>query len=299
MVSDRSTVIYRSAVVAIVGLTLVGGDQPSKGEVAGEQPRATSGPPRSDLAGVPEDAKIGVKAAMKLQPCAEGKYRSNDDLCAQWKAADAAAESARWSFWQFILSALGVLGLGFTLFFNYRALRLAELQAEETKDALTIAARSADAAVSLAEQAEKTADRQLRPYVFVTDAVLGATENDGIAINISYKNFGATPACGVTIKSGVAVVRLPVEFPPPLDNDASCARVIAPNQQIETSAFVEAANSFRDALSQSDCIILRTKITYEIKPGVIDSDDQTVIMDIENLSSGRFRFPLEGEILNP
>lgn len=202
---------------------------------------------------------------------AKREYEYNQsDLVAQRQSA----------LWAYIMAAAAVFGIALSAV----GVWLVKTTFDETRKANEIA--------------ENTAERHLRPYVFVTDAVLVGTENDGASINVSFKNFGATPAYGVTIQSGVAVARLPVECSPTLDNDVSCASVIAPSQQIETSAIVEGVDAFRAELRQNDCIILHTKITYEISPGITDSDEQTVIMDIENITNGQFRFPLEGDILN-
>lgn len=71
---------------------------------------------------------------------------STAGLCAQWKAADATVEAARWSCSQLILSVIGAVGLGLTLWLNYRALRLAERNSAETAYALNVARQSAEAA---------------------------------------------------------------------------------------------------------------------------------------------------------
>lgn len=51
------------------------------------------------------------------RPCREGEKNRNSDLCAQWEAATAAGDSARWAYWAFLLNivAIGVSVVG-TLF---------------------------------------------------------------------------------------------------------------------------------------------------------------------------------------
>lgn len=66
------------------------------------------------------------------QPCGPAVYKSNDDLCAQWKAADAAEKSAWWAAfagWFGGLSFLGVLGaIGMAFHSNWIARDTAKRQ---------------------------------------------------------------------------------------------------------------------------------------------------------------------------
>ena len=48
-----------------------------------------------------------VQSLEYRQPCRHPKGREESDLCAQWRAAVAAEQSARWTFWAFFVSALG------------------------------------------------------------------------------------------------------------------------------------------------------------------------------------------------
>ena len=53
--------------------------------------------------------------------CHNPKGAVESDLCAQWRAANAAAESAVWAERQFWASFFGIFGLGMTLYFSARA----------------------------------------------------------------------------------------------------------------------------------------------------------------------------------
>lgn len=190
---------YWRVFAAIAGLILVGASEPPKqasyskqGEAKAEQSK-----PAFKVAAPSAQAPKPIQSTEQAQPCGQGRYASSDDLCAQWKAADAASDAAQWAWWQIILSALGVIGLGITLWFNFRALRLAEREANETKDALAIAEMNAKAAVRMADLAERTSSRQLRAYVYVKSVRLEegfAEDSNSINCVITISNSGQTPA---------------------------------------------------------------------------------------------------------
>lgn len=80
-------------------------------------------------------------------PCGERRYDSNDDLCAQWKAADAAAEAASYAAPLYWLSVVGAV-IGF-------------LTAIFAGGAALFAKRAADAARAQLDGLE-------RPFVFLS-----------------------------------------------------------------------------------------------------------------------------------
>ena len=55
------------------------------------------------------------------QPCENPEGKNESDLCAQYRAAEAAGLAAYWARWQFWLSLFGVIGLGGTIFLTIRA----------------------------------------------------------------------------------------------------------------------------------------------------------------------------------
>jgi len=48
-------------------------------------------------------------------PCEAGVEDRSSELCAQWMAADAAREAARWSFWSTVVGLIGVWGLAWNI----------------------------------------------------------------------------------------------------------------------------------------------------------------------------------------
>ena len=126
MVFDRSNGIYRSIFAALVGwLILVGAGNAPKAEAKAEQ--ATE---QTEIA----DTLKGIRSALQdanrpdstSKPCTNEMENRNSDLCAQWKAADAARDAANWAWWQLVISAAGLLGLIVSLFFTRRALVAAD-----------------------------------------------------------------------------------------------------------------------------------------------------------------------------
>ncbi|WP_346892923.1 hypothetical protein [uncultured Roseibium sp.] len=131
------------------------------------------------------------------QPCEPGENNRNSDLCAQWKAADAARDSARWARYTFWISvvgaAIGVLTLGAAI----AAAIFAGSASKHTKS-------GADAAWEAAKEAKRQADlvesfnrRLERPYLFpkvVRKYFSGTQEGFVPKIRWTINNHGKTPA---------------------------------------------------------------------------------------------------------
>lgn len=66
-----------------------------------------------------------IQPTAKQPPCGPGRYDSDDDLCAQWKAADAAADAALWAKLSLLLTVATIGGLLFTIRQGHLGLRRA------------------------------------------------------------------------------------------------------------------------------------------------------------------------------
>jgi hypothetical protein len=144
MVFDRSNGIYRSIIFAVAGLILIGAsgkptpraytkqaqaDQPVTSKADNTNPIA----PKTDI---PESKDYG---------CKQGHDDRQSDLCAQWKAADAATDAARSSDTQTFIGWIGLLLGGITMGAAIAAAIYAKKAAEHTKtgaDAATTAHES-------------------------------------------------------------------------------------------------------------------------------------------------------------
>jgi hypothetical protein len=76
-------------------------------------------------------------AAEYNPPCAKGQDDRRSDLCAQWKAADSAAEAAFWSKVQAYLSAVGIVGLLYSLYLTRTATEAATAAVDQSRTAST------------------------------------------------------------------------------------------------------------------------------------------------------------------
>lgn len=97
--------------------------------------------------GQTEAAKYGSKT------CGDDCEDRKSDLDAQWKAADAAYEGARWAIWQVVIGIAGTMGLVASLVFTVLSLRYAikgihaaEVAIAKAGEANVFAAKALDAA---------------------------------------------------------------------------------------------------------------------------------------------------------
>jgi hypothetical protein len=211
---------YRGVIfAACFGLTLIGASNlpqdstnptQGNGNQANRQQSASAAAANSEPA-VPPPSDAG---------CERNNDQRSSDLCAQWKAADAAYDSARWAWWQLLLGGVGlILGAAtmaaaiFAALYAKRAavateqtVKIAQDAATGAGEALMIAERNANAAAEQVKVAKETAHRQLRPYILpATLGVLNSTTAGGWKIWTGYgqlRNQGETPAVIVSIQLG-------------------------------------------------------------------------------------------------
>jgi hypothetical protein len=232
---------YWSIIAAIAGLILIGASQPDKKTTDSEQSN-------TKISEVDAQTRVDVgppTSPPKDEGCKAGKEDRKSELCAQWKAADAANDAAKWAWLQLGLSALGVLGLVITLWFNFRALRIAEDAADETKDALAVAKQSADSAANLVRLSDRNARLELRAYLDFDGVRIDLQpdfdnpknpDEKGVLLKITIRNYGRTPAANV--ESSVTPKGRFVEDP-------------------NSHAFAEEDRKTLHTIAPSDCFYLR------------------------------------------
>lgn len=131
-------------------------------------------------------------------PCDPAADMRTSDLCAQWKAADAARDGANWTLWAFIIGTIINLGTLVFVGLTFRETRKSTKAATQSADASEISAKAAvDAAVGAGEllKADRAWMTTVTPEVscFVAGdgaKVLGAE----IKINLKWTNTGRSPA---------------------------------------------------------------------------------------------------------
>ncbi|SFR86509.1 hypothetical protein [Sphingomonas jatrophae] len=142
--------------------------------------------------------------------CRPGEDIRWSDLCAQWKAADAADRSAYWTMVQAVLSLLGIGGLIYNLLLTRAAVKSAEEAGTYSIAAVEAGNRSAEAAVRSVELAELNSKRELRPYLSASDPIVSAHGPDFTAVALTITNDGKTPAFIRSVKRAVFPHRFPV-----------------------------------------------------------------------------------------
>lgn len=159
---------YRRIIVAFVGWLSLAAQHPNP--TAQPQQAKTAQPVKEaapKVAAIDYDLAERVHRAKYEAQCNPANEKRDSDLCAQWKAADAATDAARWTYignWIGGLSGLLVLiALGFAFEAN--------------------------------QIARETAKQQLRAYVTVTDLItIGSEAEKPFQFAVGWKNAGATPA---------------------------------------------------------------------------------------------------------
>lgn len=145
-------------------------------------------------------ADIASKPDKNEAPCDPSQADFGSDLCAQWKAANAASASAFWTWAGFLISLIGTIGVIVSLFFTWDALRLAREAAKDGDASLAIAERNAKATMRSVALAQENGERSLRAYVFVETF---ETEDFEIGkpgkFTITFRNIGQTPASDLII----------------------------------------------------------------------------------------------------
>lgn len=176
---------YRLALCAAFGLlSLAAGPQPG----GGDQAKGADNQERivRSLEAIAAAQGVAVKPTEENRPCPDTYDNPESDLCAQWKAANSASDSA---FWAMLGVLVGCVSLG-GIYYTFRETR-------RTADAAISAVSATTAGNNIAAD---TAIHQLRAYVYIktSEHARRPSEKDTSAfdITISYKvhNFGQTPA---------------------------------------------------------------------------------------------------------
>lgn len=119
-----------------------------------------------------EQAERGARPP-QTQPCGPREYQGKDDLCAQWKAADAAADASWWAKVGSFASAISTFLVLLALYLAFRSNWIAR----------------------------DTAKRQLRAYMNLSEIKL-MSRNVGapVTTKVIFSNTGQTPARRVQVK---------------------------------------------------------------------------------------------------
>jgi hypothetical protein len=98
---------YRTVILATFGCVILGAAPAPDIGARSQQDQANSNLQRSLDSIAAAENRI-AEPGQYQQPCPDGKDDNRSDLCAQWHAALAASEAARWSFWSMFLAFCSV-----------------------------------------------------------------------------------------------------------------------------------------------------------------------------------------------
>jgi hypothetical protein len=218
----------RFIILAIAGLILIGAAKPPKEAAKSEQ-----GKEQRKISNTLEDIAATLKDAQKpdqaTKPCDPKKPNRNSDLCAQWKAADAATDAAQAAWWQFWLGAVGLILGAVTMMAAIAAAFFAKRAADETK-------RTADTAVDALNHDRDSTKAEIQPYVFAERIELTRSQTDPHRASITaiFKNYGATPALYVESMIGWEILDYPLtKKPVHFGISAETVSEIAPQQEMQ------------------------------------------------------------------
>jgi hypothetical protein len=115
-----------------------------------------------------QEAERAERADKDESPCGEGQYGSNSDLCAQWKAADSAANSAWWAWVASVSTIISTAAVVVAIGLTYQSNLIAR----------------------------DTARRQLRAYIVFDGLKANAHSGHGGGIRyaVLLRNVGQTPS---------------------------------------------------------------------------------------------------------
>jgi hypothetical protein len=158
---------YRNVFAALAGLALVGaGPEESKQPIQGNSATETQKASETIAAAIRQT----ISPTEKDGGCQNGSDKRDSDLCAQWKAADAARDAANYALWTLLLSGVGTGLLIWTLW--------------ETR---------------------QTAMREQRAYIRTHPDRLDLIPEKPITVIFLVHNYGSTPARSGVFSYGLCV----------------------------------------------------------------------------------------------
>lgn len=198
---------YRNVLAALAGLVLIGAAQapePTAQTQTNDAASSVSGQPPPPQTTTPKQ-----QASPSPDPgCERGKDNRQSDLCAQWKAADAAFDAAKGTWIQIWLGVAGIVLGALTMFAavaaaiyakraavaTERTVGIAQDAAKDAVDAIAIAGRNADAAIRLADISERMRVSQFRPYVAFVEARIEQGSRGALFAAVAVvQNYGPQP----------------------------------------------------------------------------------------------------------
>lgn len=208
--------------------------------------------------------------------CPKGADDRRSDLCAQWKAADAAHEAASWASWTWYLLLVGTVIGAATLGAAAAAAYFAKKAADHTET-------GAVAATNTLAHAREVSETQLRPYVFFGDAKLTLPLTNASEVIMPIKNHGLTPAFNLQVGMGVHSVKFPIgDQSREIEvDDWESAHALGPGDDTyQKSGFQDvSAEEMKGIREGTLAFLVRCVVRYEGRNGLTDEIEATMYID--------------------
>lgn len=201
-------------------------------------------------------------------PCKKPKGQGESDLCAQWRAANAAEDSAFWTKLGFWIATIGSTLLLWQIILTRKAVK----DTSEATEAMRKANSLSEAAIEQARAASLLADRPWIAYetftvIHAQNAYLGhppRREAEVFAIKLMFKNTGTTPAISVRLSTQSKMVTKGEPFPT-FQSQIHLADdlLVFPSMKIESCRdVVLIGGELRSFKENSACACVYTEIEY-------------------------------------
>lgn len=205
--------------------------------------------------------------------CDQGKEDRKSDLCAQWKAADAARDSADWTrrtFWLAIAGTIiGGLTLGAAAYAAFYAKAAADAASEAVKHDVLVASLQLNAILHIESVEYDSGGVSLSPRV-----------------SVSVRNVGALPAKSLVVV-GAWGYRSNLDASPLTLKPCKAPNEISPNGVFR----VDVPPNGRTAFTTLTDLYCQFELTWEFRPG-----EERRIGQIHKLTGQQFSFVRDCEL---
>jgi hypothetical protein len=227
---------------AVLGLLVLCGQHPVAAVKSEElQTDRRVGDALENIAQTYSEQTKRAENASESQPCEAGDDKRDSDLCAQWKAADAAEKAASWAAFAGWFGGLSFLGVVVAIVVAFHSNWIAR----------------------------DTARRQLRAYMILKDATF---QNRGVGeaavCILRIENTGSTPAYGVRTSHLYKILDASPEIPSfkPVSIVNGSVSDIGPGNNIAVTIKVDESDNIRfwsDISNGEKIIIFSCSVTYD------------------------------------
>lgn len=244
---------YRGIVVTLVGWLALSGQAPNPAAQPDQNKTEANQAQAAQPVAANAQAVEPVQPSEYYRPCEQNGQDHNSDLCAQWKAADAARDAADWTKWGFWAGLAGVIGLLWTLYY--------------TRGAVV-------ASAAALEHARKVSRADLRPWLLHSGFEVVRFKNGrspdgqiayGLLARMQLINTGKSPATNAKLFSDHRIlpfdgVEVPHFHP---GGERGPSGTIGPGRPVSGADKVMGPAETDDIMAGRSCLWLYAKAEYQ------------------------------------